>query len=255
MIDNKDSFAHGKVVKAFGNLLQVAFEGHIRQGEVAMVLVDGLELKAEVIEIAGNIAKIQVFEDTKGVKLGTPTRFTGDLLEAELGPGLLSTIYDGLQNPLHEVADAAGLLLPRGVYMQPLDRKRKWEYEPKAAIGDVLKRGDTLGSTMEGRFHHQIMVPFSLYGSYTITWVIAPGTYSIDTVIAKAKDQRGVEHSFTMVQKWPIKSGLFEGEKIKPTRMMDTGLRILDTQIPVVKGGTFCTPGPFGAEKLFYSIT
>lgn len=246
---NEELNAIGKVKKAFGNLLQVEFEGDIRQGEVAMVQVDNLELKAEVIEITGNIAKIQVFEDTKGVKLNTPVRFTGDLLEAELGPGLLSTIYDGLQNPLKEVADAAGLFLPRGIYMQPLDRSKKWEFEPTVEVDNVVKRGDTLGTTLEGRFHHHVMVPFSMYGKYTITWVIEPGSYKIDTVIAKAKDENGKEREFTMVQKWPIKTGLFEGEKVKPTRMMDTGCRILDTQVPVVKGGTFCSPGPFGAGK------
>jgi V/A-type H+-transporting ATPase subunit A len=245
----KETNASGLVLKAFGNLLQVEFKGNIRQGELAMVQVDGLELKSEVIEISGDIAKIQVFEDTRGVKLHTPVRFSGDLLEAELGPGLLSTIYDGLQNPLTEVADEAGLFLPRGIYIQPLARDRKWEYEPTVSAGDVVQRGDTLGKTVEGRFHHHIMVPFSMYGSYTITWVIKPGSYNVDTVIAKAKDHNGREKDFTMVQKWPIKNGLFEGEKIKPTRMMDTGCRILDTQVPIVKGGTFCSPGPFGAGK------
>lgn len=248
-VTKKESHAQGKVQKAFGNLLHVEFEGDIRQGEVAMVLLDGLELKAEVIEITGNVAKIQVFEDTKGVKCLTPVRFTGDLLEAELGPGLLSTIYDGLQNPLSEVADTAGLFLPRGIYIEPLDRDKRWEIEPTVAIGDVVRRGDTLCTTLEGRFHHHVMVPFSKYGNYTITWVIPPGSYDIDTVVAKAKDEHDHAHEFTMVQKWPVKTALFEGERIKPTRMMDTGCRILDTQVPIVKGGTFCSPGPFGAGK------
>lgn len=239
----------GKVVKAFGNLLQVEFDGSIRQGEVAMVQVEGLELKAEVIEIVGDTAKIQVFEDTKGVKLGTAVRFTGDLLEAELGPGLLSSIFDGLQNPLVDVADEAGLFLPRGIYLNPLDRDKNWEYEPKVAVGDEVKRGDALGVTHEGRFRHNVMIPFKNYGNYTITWVIDKGSYNIDTVVAKAKDEHGHEHAFTMVQKWPVKAGLMEGEKIRPSKMMDTGCRILDTQVPVVKGGTFCSPGPFGAGK------
>jgi V/A-type H+/Na+-transporting ATPase subunit A len=239
----------GKVIKAFGNLLQVEFDGSIRQGEVAMVQVDGLELKSEVIEIVGDTAKIQVFEDTKGVKLGTPVRFTEDLLEAELGPGLLSSIFDGLQNPLEAVADEAGLFLPRGVYINALERDKNWEYEPKVAVGDVLSRGDTLGVTHEGRFRHHVMLPFKNYGTYTITWVIGKGFYNVDTVVAKAKDEDGHEHSFTMAQKWPIKNGLMEGEKVRPTKMMDTGCRILDTQVPVVKGGTFCSPGPFGAGK------
>lgn len=241
--------ATGRVVKAFGNLLQVEFEGHIRQGEVAMVKINGTSLKGEVIEIAGNEAKIQVFEDTRDVKLHTPVEFSNNLLEAELGPGLLTSIVDGLQNPLEGVADAAGLFLPRGIYIRPLDRNRRWDYEPSVKIGSVVERGDTLGTTLEGRFHHHIMVPFSLYGRYTITWVIHSGSYSVDTVVAKAKDEQGNEHSFTMVQKWPVKIPLFQGERIKPSKMMDTGLRIIDTQFPIMKGGTFCSPGPFGAGK------
>lgn len=239
----------GKVLKAFGNLLQVEFTGDIRQGEVAMVAVEGCELKAEVIEIIGNEAKIQVFEDTRGVKLGTPVRFTGDLLEAELGPGLLMSIVDGLQNPLEEMAQTAGLFLPRGIYLPSLDRKRRWDYDVIAKVGDVVEAGDLLGTTMEGRFHHDIMVPFSLLGRYTLTWTITPGAYTVDTVIAKASDSQGQVYEFTMMQKWPIKRPLLHGEKTKPSTMMTTGSRIIDTQFPVMKGGSFCTPGPFGAGK------
>lgn len=239
----------GKVIKAFGNLLYVQFEGSIRQGEVAMVKLDGIELKAEVIEIAGNEAKIQVFEDTSGVEYGTPVVFTGHLLEAELGPGLLTSILDGLQNPLEKVAVAAGLFLPRGIYINAIDRQRHWDYEPSAKIGQIVERGDTLGTTLEGRFHHHIMVPFSLYDQYKITWVIPRGSYPVDTVVAKAKDEKDREFRFTMLQKWPIKSPLVEGDRIKPTQMMVTGSRIIDTQFPLIKGGTFCTPGPFGAGK------
>lgn len=247
--DVQQKNATGKVIRAFGNLLHVRFEGDIRQGEVSMVHLGDLQLKAEVIEIMGDIAKIQVYEDTTGISLDTPVEFTGYLLEAELGPGLLSTIYDGLQNPLEDVAMQAGLFLPRGVYLAPIDRKKKWVWEPVAEVGNTLKRGDTLGTTLENRFHHQVMIPFSLYGQYRITWVIGPGSYNVDTVVAKAVDANGKEHSFTMVQKWPVKSGLQHGDKISPTKMLETGLRIIDTQFPIMKGGTFCSPGPFGAGK------
>ncbi len=244
------SQATGKVVTAFGNLLHVRFLGDIRQGEVGMVqLEDNVALKAEVIEIVGDIAKIQVFEDTRGVRLGTKVQFVSHLLEAELGPGLLSSIIDGLQNPLEKIADATGLFLARGVYMPPLDYSKHWDFNPTAQVGDLLSRGDSLGFTMEGRFHHEIMIPFTLFGKYKVTWIIKSGSYTIDTVVAKAVDEEGVEHSFTMVQKWPVKFPLFEGEKVKGRRMMDTGLRIIDTQFPVIKGGTFCSPGPFGAGK------
>lgn len=238
------------VLRAFGNLLQVQFTGNIRQGEICMIQVEeGVELKAEVIEIVGNIAKVQVFEDTRGISLGTPVIFKSYLLEAELGPGLISLIMDGLQNPLEKIAEITGLFLSRGVYLPPLDRVKKWDFKETAQVGDVLSRGDSLGYTIEGRFNHQIMIPFSLYGKYRISWIIAPGAYTVDTVIAKGTDEKGVEHSFTMLQKWPVKIPLFQGVKVKASEMMDTGLRILDTQFPVVKGGTFCSPGPFGAGK------
>lgn len=242
--------ATGRMIKAFGNLLHVEFEGNIRQGEVCMVRIGGgTSLRAEVIEIVGNIAKVQVFEDTRGVRLHTPVEFSSHLLEAELGPGLLTSIVDGLQNPLEKVADATGLFLSRGVYLPPLDRSKHWDFQPTAKVGDTVARGDYLGYVMEGRFHHQIMVPFTHFGQYTINWMIKPGSYTIDTVVARAVDEKGGEHHFTMMQKWAVKMPLFEGEKVKATKMMDIGIRIIDTQFPVLKGGTFCSPGPFGAGK------
>lgn len=241
--------AVGRVVEAFGNLLHVRFEGTIRQGEVARVKIGDESLLAEVIEIAGSIAKIQVFEDTRGTKLNTLVEFTDHLLEAELGPGLLSSTFDGLQNPLEKVADATGVYLTRGVYLAPLDREKHWDFLPVAKVGDTLSRGDVLGTVPEGRFQHAVMVPFSVYGRVQITHVIKGGTYPIDEVIAKGVDERGGELEFTMVQRWPVKNPLIEGRKTRPSRMMDTGLRILDTQFPVLKGGTFCSPGPFGAGK------
>lgn len=249
MSQNENILAKGQVVKAFGNLLQVQFQGNIRQGEVVMVGLKGGQLKAEVIEIAGNEAKIQVFEDTRGVELNTPVEFTGNLLDAELGPGLLSSIYDGLQNPLVEVAEKTGFFLPRGIYLSPLDRTRKWDFKPVAKVDDILERGDSIGTTLEGRFNHQIMIPFTHFGKYKLTWVISPGSYTVDTVVAKATDENGATYEFTMIQKWPVKNAMLEGEKIKPFQMMDTGLRIIDTQFPIMQGGTFCTPGPFGAGK------
>jgi len=241
--------ATGKVVSAFGNLLNVQFEGSVRQGEVAYIEMGETGLKAEVIEIVGNEVKVQVFEDTRGIALGSSVSFTGDLLEAELGPGLLTSIVDGLQNRLGKIAESSGYYLPRGIYVSPIDREAKWEYEPKAKVGDQLKRGQLLGMTKEGRFDHHIMVPFSFFGTIALTWTISAGTYTADTVVAKGRDEQGNEHEFSMIQKWPVKMELVEGERISPSKMMDTGLRILDTQVPILKGGTFCTPGPFGAGK------
>lgn len=248
-MDNTTS-ATGTVVGAFGNLLQVKFEGQVRQGEVAFVKLDGdLHLKAEIIEIAQSEAKLQVFEDCRGIKLNTKVTFTYSLLEAELGPGLLTSIFDGLQNRLEVLSEKAGYFLPRGLYVPPIDRSAAWDYVPKAKVGSVLQRGDTLGTTMESRFEHHIMVPFAFFGSVTLTWTISPGKYTVDTIVAKGIDANKREVAFTMLQKWPIKMPLFQGEKIKPFKMMDTGERIIDTQMPILKGGTFCTPGPFGAGK------
>jgi len=241
--------AKGKVVRAFGNLLHVKFEGDIRQGEVAWVAVGDLSLKSEVIEVVGDEVKLQVFEDISGIQLDSPVEFTSYLLEAELGPGLISAIFDGLQNPLERVAEAAGLLLKRGTYIPSLDRTKHWEYQPVAKIGDLLTSGDTIGTTMEGRFHHRIMLPFAMHGKFTLSWVAEAGSYTIEEEIAKVKNEKGEEISLTMMQKWPIKAPLIVGKKIKATEMMDTGQRIIDTQFPIVKGGTFCTPGPFGAGK------
>ncbi len=248
-MDKQKKQSSGVVVQAFSNLLHVRFDGSICQGEVAYVAIGGVHLLAEVIEIAGNEAKIQVFEDTRGVKNGTPVLFGGHLLEAELGPGLLSSVFDGLQNPLEAVANQTGVYLSRGVYIRPLDREKKWDFTPKAKEGDWLRRGDHLGSVAEGRFPHAIMVPFSFFGKVRITHVAKAGLYSVDHPIAEGEDEAGRKHVFTMAQKWPVKNPLIEGRKVRPSQMMDTGLRILDTQFPVLKGGTFCSPGPFGAGK------
>lgn len=246
---DKNHRAIGNVVEAFGNLIHVRFEGAIQQGEVGQARIGDTPLLAEVIEIAGDIAKLQVFEDTRGIRLNTPVSFSGHLLEAELGPGLLTAIYDGLQNPLEKVADMTGVYLQRGIYLAPLDREKKWDFTPTAKVGDRLKRGDSLGFVPEGRFSHQIMVPFSFFGTVTITSLAKSGSYTVEETIAEGKDENGEEVSFTMMQRWPVKNALIEGRKTRPTKMMDTGLRILDTQFPVLKGGTFCSPGPFGAGK------
>lgn len=245
----KKKHALGQVVQAFGNLIHVRFEGHIRQGEMGRVRVGEEALLAEVIEIAGNEAKMQVFEDTRGIKLHTSVEFDGHLLEAELGPGLLSSIFDGLQNPLEEVAKQTGVYLQRGVYMPPLDRKRLWNFTPTAKIGDQLSRGDSIGFVLEERFHHQIMVPFSHFGKIRLNYLVKEGSYNIDTVLASGEDENGQMIEIRMIQRWPVKNPLMEGKKVRPVHMMDTGMRILDTQFPILKGGTFCSPGPFGAGK------
>lgn len=241
--------ATGIVVKGFGNLLHVQFEGNIQQGEVCFVELGDLAFSAEVIEINGNEAKVQVFEDTRGIGLNTKVKFTKRLMEAELGPGLMTSIFDGLQNPLEEVAEKKGLFLSRGTYLPPLDRKRKWLFHPTAKVGDVVKRGYFLGIVKEQLFDHRIMLPFSMRGKYKISWIAKEDDYLIEDVIAKVKDDNEVEYDIKMYQRWPIKRPLFEGKKTLPDEMMTTGLRIIDTQLPLMRGSTFCSPGPFGAGK------
>ena len=241
--------ATGKVVKAYGNLLHVEFEGEIRQGELCAIRLGDLFLSAEVVEIVDRIAKVQVFEDTRGITLDGPVKFLGRLLEAELGPGLLTSIFDGLQNPLEKVAEKSGLFLKRGISLPALDRNMKWDFVPFAKVGDLVVRGDEVGEVKEQFFSHKIMVPFSLRGRLRITWIAPPGSYRIEELIAKAADETGKEMDICMLQKWPVKIALQQGKKVKPEQMMGTGLRIIDTQFPLLKGGAFCTPGPFGAGK------
>lgn len=248
MVATSKQTTQGYVVEAYGNLLRVHVDGRVRQGEVAYVSADNTWLKAEIIEVVGDEVKIQVFEETQGISRGALVTFSGHLLEAELGPGLLQGIFDGLQNRLEILADTS-LFLRRGEYVNAICRETVWAYTQKASVGSVLSRGDVLGTVKEGRFDHKIMVPFSCFEEVTITWVISSGNYTVDTVVAKGRTSTGEELEFTMVQKWPIKQAFLEGEKVPSHEIMDVGLRVLDTQIPVLKGGTFCTPGPFGAGK------
>jgi V/A-type H+-transporting ATPase subunit A len=209
-----------------------------------------LRLKAEVIRIRGNTAELQVFEDTSDLRVGEAVEFTGDLLSAELGPGLLGGIYDGLQNPLPKLAEESGYFLQRGKYLPALDRSRTWEFTPKARVGAIVQAGDALGSTPEGIFEHRIMVPFRLSGRLTIEEIAPPGAYTVEQVIAKLKDDRGRIHEVTMMQRWPVKLPIKTYvERLRPTEPLVTKVRIVDTFFPVARGGTYCIPGPFGAGK------
>ena len=240
--------ATGIVKKAFGNLLNIEFQGEIKQGEICFIELGNIALSAEVIEINNNRAKVQVYEDTSDIQLGTHVSFSKRLLEAELGPGLLTSVFDGLQNPLEEVAKKEGLYLNRGVYIPALDREKKWDFTPTCKVNDKLKRGDSLGFVMEGRFEHKIMLPFNLRGEYTIKYIAEEGSYNIEDTVAKVVSN-DKEIELSMLQRWPVKMALTEGVRIRPSEMMDTGMRIIDTQLPLLKGGTFCSPGPFGAGK------
>ena len=240
----------GKVVGVNGNMVSVEFDGRISMNEVAYVKVDESSLKSEVIRIRGNIAQLQVYEMTKGIKAGDVVEFTGDLLSAELGPGLLGQVYDGLQNPLPLLAEKAGWFLERGIYVDPLDKEKKWEFTPTAKEGDVLKAGEYVGTVPEGPFTHKIFVPFYLLGSYTVKKIAAAGSYTLKDKIATLADEKGNEVEIGLSFKWPVKRAVnCYAERLAPTETMVTKVRLIDTFFPVARGGTYCIPGPFGAGK------
>jgi V/A-type H+-transporting ATPase subunit A len=240
----------GKVVAVNGNMIGVRFEGIIALNEVGFVHVGEKKLKSEVIRIRGEEAQLQVFEQTKGIAIGDEVSFTGALLTVELGPGLLGQVYDGLQNPLPELAAKAGYFLERGVYLLPLSEEKRWEFTPAAKVGDRVVRADTLGTVPEGTFAHRIMVPFNLYETYTVKSIKPSGSYTIRECVAELEDEKGAVISVGMSFHWPVKRAIdCYAERLKPTETLPTKIRTVDTFFPVAKGGTFCTPGPFGAGK------
>jgi V/A-type H+-transporting ATPase subunit A len=240
----------GIVTAVNGNMVSVRFDGIVSMNEVGYVKVAGKRLKSEVIRIRGEISQLQVFEITKGISIGNEVEFTGDMLSVELGPGLLGQVYDGLQNPLPQLAQAAGYFLERGVYLDALPVSNTWQFTPKVNPGDKVERADTLGTVPEGSFTHRIMVPFNLYGSYTVSWIKPAGTYNIRETIAELKDEKGNAVSVALSFRWPVKRAIdcYE-ERLKPAEPMVTRVRLIDTFFPVARGGTYCIPGPFGAGK------
>lgn len=240
----------GKVVSVNGNLVSVNFDGSVSMNEICYVKTDGTALKSEVIRINGNIAQIQVYEMTGGIKCGDCVEFTGDMLSAELGPGLLGQIYDGLQNPLPILAEQAGWFLERGIYADSLSTEKKWAFTPTAKIGDKVRAGEYIGTVPEGTFTHKIFIPFYLLGNYTLKSIAEKGEYTIKENIAVITDESGRDIPITMSFKWPVKRAIkCYSERLAPTETMETKVRLIDSFFPVAKGGTYCTPGPFGAGK------
>ncbi|MCL2792902.1 MAG: V-type ATP synthase subunit A [Spirochaetaceae bacterium] len=244
----------GKVVGVNGNMVTVEFEGEVLQNEVGYVQVVAAEgkssLKAEVIRIKGNRADLQVFEMTRGISIGDKVEFTENLLAVTLGPGLLGQIYDGLQNPLPQLAEKEGFFLKKGVYLNPLPDDKKWEFTPSVKIGDTVVRGDSIGVVPEGIFQHQIMIPFGMYDTYKVKSIVGQGSYTINEKVAEVEDSKGKVIPLTMKFQWPVKRAVDAyAERLKPVEPMITKLRLIDTFFPVAKGGTYCVPGPFGAGK------
>ena len=237
----------GIVKGIISNLVTVEVNGPVAQNEICYIFLGETKLMAEVIKVNGKNASIQVYESTRGVKEGCKVEFEGHMLEVILGPGLLSSNYDGLQNNL---ATMEGVFLKRGEYTSPIDMDKEWEFTPMAKEGDVVVAADWLGEVKEGWLPHKIMVPFSFNGSYKVKSVAKAGNYKVTDTVAVLTDVNGQEHNVTMIQKWPVKVAIGGyKEKPRPYRIMETGVRIIDTLNPIAEGGTGFIPGPFGCGK------
>ncbi|MBP9987633.1 MAG: V-type ATP synthase subunit A [Bacteroidales bacterium] len=237
----------GVVTGIISNLVTIKFEGHVAENEICYVDLNGVKLMAEIIKVNGDSAFAQVYESTRGLRQGDKVVFDDHMLEATLGPGLLSSSYDGLQNNLATMED---VFLKRGEYTAPLDHDKLWDFTPIAKPGDKVEAASWLGEVKEGWLPHKIMVPFSFKGTYTVKSVAAAGQYKIDDTMAVLTDAKGAEVKVTMVQKWPVKVAIGGyKEKPRPYRIMQTGVRTIDTLNPIAEGGTGFIPGPFGCGK------
>ena len=237
----------GRVNGIISNIVIVKADGAVGQNEICYVYVGDTKMMAEVIKVIGDDAYVQVFDSTRGLKIGDKVEFEGHMLEATLAPGLLSRNYDGLQNDL---AKMDGLFIERGSVTDPIDYDAEWEFKPLAKAGDKVSGASWLGEVKEQWVNHKIMVPFTMTGSYTVKSVVAAGTYKVTDTIAVVTDAEGKEYPITMVQKWPVKQAIrCYTEKPRPSRVMNTGVRAIDTFNPLAEGGTGFIPGPFGAGK------
>ena len=237
----------GIVTGIVSNLVTVLVDGPVAENEICFIDLGGVKMMAEVIKVNGKYASVQVFESTRGLRGGDKVEFEGRMLQVTLGPGLLSSVYDGLQNDLTTMES---VFLKRGEYTDPLNHEKLWDFTPIAKPGDKVIAADWLGEVKEGWLPHKIMVPFSFQGTYTVKSVVPAGQYNIDTVIAVLTGADGEDVDVTMTQKWPVKVAI-KGykEKPRPNRIMETGVRVIDTLNPIAEGGTGFIPGPFGCGK------
>lgn len=243
--------AKGKVVSVDESLVGVqTTEGAVMNGEVAYIVIeDGKRLKSEVIDVKkGGVAFLQVFEDTSWMKVGDPVEFTGLPLAVKLGPGILGSVTDGLQNPLYELGKIEWFL-ERGLEVDPLDATKKWSFTPKAKKGDTLTGGSVLGTVPEKLFEHKIFVPFSISGDCVLEQIVDEGDYTVDEPIATLMDPEGRPIELKMAFDWPVKQSMPFHKRSVPEKPLPTGIRILDALFPIAYGGTACNPGPFGAGK------
>lgn len=243
----KNKKTGGKVSGIIANLVTVEVDGAVSQNEICFIEHPESNLMAEVIKVIGKQVYVQVFESTRGLKVGTKVVFEGHMLEVTLGPGILSRNYDGLQNDLDKME---GVFLKRGDYTDPLNREIKWEYKPLAKVGDSVQAGDWIGEVSEQGTPHKIMVPFKMEGAYTVKSLTPAGEYTVDEEMAILTDSEGTDHKITMVQKWPVKRAVKAYDhKPRPFKLLETGQRTMDTLNPIVEGGTGFIPGPFGTGK------
>ncbi|MBR3007411.1 MAG: V-type ATP synthase subunit A [Stomatobaculum sp.] len=240
----------GFVAGVNGNLINVDFDGSVRKNEVGYILVEGKRLKGEVIRINNGIVSMQIYEMTNGIKVGDTVEFTGELMSVDLGPGLLTQVFDGLQNPLPQLAEECGFFLERGVYLDAIP-DRDWDFTPTVKVGDSVKAGSTVGTVPEGLFTHHIMVPFTLKGTdWTVKSIKEKGSYNVHSTVCTIANSKGEEKELSMIFSQPIKQPVkCYAERLRPTEPLVTKIRCIDSFLPVAKGGTFCTPGPFGAGK------
>ena len=237
----------GRVNGIISNIVIAKVDGPVGQNEICHVYCGDVRMMAEVIKVIGDEAYVQVYDSTRGLKIGDKVEFEGHMLEATLAPGLLSRNYDGLQNDLEKMD---GLFINRGSITDPIDFDAKWDFTPLAKAGDKVSAGDWLGEVKEQWVMHKIMVPFVMQGNYTVKSVVAAGTYKVTDTIAVVVDSDNNEYNITMVQKWPVKQAIrCFTDKPRPSRVMETGVRAIDTFNPLAEGGTGFIPGPFGAGK------
>jgi len=237
----------GIVKGVVGNLVTIEADGPVAQNEICYITVAGVPLMSEVIKVNGKNAYAQVFESTRGMRIGDPVAFEGHMLEVTLGPGMLSKNYDGLQNDLDKMD---GVFLSRGSYTYALDEERRWDFKPLASEGERVTAGDYLGEVTENFQPIKIMVPFTFEGLYTLKSIRPEGAYTVREEIAVLVDDEGKEHAVTMEQKWPVKRPITcYVDKPRPYKLLETGVRMLDTMNPIVEGGTGFIPGPFGTGK------
>ncbi len=237
----------GTVSGVIANMVTLTVDGPVAQGEICYIETGGDRLMAEVIKVVGANVYVQVFESTRGLKVGSPAEFTGHMLEVKLAPGMLSKNFDGLQNDLDKMD---GVFLKRGQYTDPLDDERVWDFTPIAKVGDTVVAADWLGEVEENSQKLKIMVPFQLEGTATIKKIVSAGQYKIKDVIAVIVDENGNETEVNMIQHWPVKFAMTNyKQKPRPFKLLETGVRTIDTMNPIVEGGTGFIPGPFGTGK------